>query len=50
MYLDYAELQAIEEHPMKMVDWINQLDYFIKMNRKDFSVEINKLIQYLYTI
>ena len=35
MYLDYAELQAIEEHPMKMVDWINQLDYFIKMNRKD---------------
>jgi hypothetical protein len=35
MYLDYAELQAIEEHPMKMVDWINQLDYFIRMNRKD---------------
>ena len=35
MYLDYAELQALEEKPMKMVDWVEQLDYFIKMNRKD---------------
>jgi len=35
LYLDYAELQALEEHPMKMKDWIEQLDYFIKMNHKD---------------
>lgn len=35
LYLDYAELQALEEHPMKMKDWVEQLDYFIKMNRKE---------------
>ena len=35
MYLDYAELQAIEEKPMKMVDWVNELNYFLTMNRKD---------------
>lgn len=35
MYLDYAELQAIEENIMTMEDWIKELDYFLKMNRKD---------------
>ena len=35
MYLDYAELQALNENPMTMRDWVNELDYFIKMNRKD---------------
>ena len=35
MYLDYAELQAIEERPMTMNDWIQELNYFLKMNRKD---------------
>ena len=25
-FLDYAELQALEEHPMTMQDWIDQLD------------------------
>ena len=35
MYLDYAELQALNENPMTMRDWANELDYFIKMNRKD---------------
>ena len=35
MYLDYAELQALNEKPMTMRDWVNELDYFIKMNRKD---------------
>ncbi len=34
-YLDFAELQALNEKPMYMKDWINELDYFIKMNRKD---------------
>ena len=38
MYLDYAELQAIEEKPMTMKDWIEQLDYFLKMNRKDILI------------
>lgn len=35
MYLDYAELQALNEKTMTMRDWVNELDYFIKMNRKD---------------
>ena len=25
-FLDYAELQALEEHPMSMQDWIDRLD------------------------
>lgn len=35
MYLDYAELQAIEEKPMTMQDWVKELNYFLSMNRKD---------------
>ena len=35
MYLDYAELQAIEGRTMKMTDWIEELNYFLTMNRKD---------------
>ena len=35
MYLDYAELQAMEEKVMTMRDWINELNYFLTMNRKD---------------
>ena len=35
LYLDFAELMAKEEKPMTMKDWIEQLDYFLKMSRKD---------------
>ena len=35
MYLDYAALQAIEERPMTMSDWVEELNYFLTMNRKD---------------
>ena len=35
MYLDYAELQAIEQKTMTMEDWIKELNYFLTMNRKD---------------
>ena len=35
LYLDFAELQALEEHVMTMNDWVNELDYFLKMTRKD---------------
>ena len=35
MYLDYAELQAIEEKAMTMSDWVEELNYFLTMNRKD---------------
>lgn len=33
-FLDYAELQALEQRPMKMVDWVNELDNQIKLNRR----------------
>ena len=35
LYLDFAELQAKEERVMTMADWTNELDYFLKMTRKD---------------
>jgi len=35
LYLDFAELQAKEEKIMTMADWSNELDYFLKMTRKD---------------
>lgn len=35
LYLDFAELMAKEEKPMTMNDWIEQLDYFLKMSKKD---------------
>ena len=34
LYLDFAELQAVEEVPMKMSDWIKKLDEFLKASEK----------------
>lgn len=34
-YLDVAEINALSRHPMTMQDWINELDMFLKMTRKD---------------
>ena len=34
-YLDIAEINALDMHPMTMKDWINELDAFLKMTRKD---------------
>lgn len=36
MYLDYAELQASRQVPMKMEDWANKLDAFLNFN--DYKV------------
>lgn len=33
-FLDFAELQALEQKIMKMTDWVNELDNQIKLNRK----------------
>lgn len=33
-FLDYAELQALEQRTMKMTDWVSELDNQILMNRK----------------
>ena len=34
-YLELAEIQALNQEPMYMKDWIKQLDTFLKMTRKD---------------
>ncbi len=34
-YLDIAEINALDKNPMTMQDWINELDDFFKMTRKD---------------
>ena len=43
MYLDYAELQAIEEKAMTMNDWVKELNYFLTMNRKDILKDAGKI-------
>jgi len=34
-YLEIAELQALDKRPMYMKDWIEEIDNFLKMTRKD---------------
>lgn len=34
-YLELAEIQALNQEPMYMKDWIEQLDMFLKMTKKD---------------
>lgn len=36
MYLDYAELQAVRQIPMRMKDWVDKLDAFLQFN--DYQV------------
>ena len=43
MYLDYAELQAMEQNSMTMQDWIKELNYFLTMNRKDILKDAGKI-------
>ena len=43
MYLDYAELQAIEQNSMTMNDWLKELNYFLTMNRKDILKDSGKI-------
>jgi len=43
LYLDYAELQALEQHPMTMHDWVEELNYFLTMNRKDILQDAGKI-------
>ena len=42
MYLDFAELQALEGRVMTMNDWVNELNCFLAMNRKDILKESAK--------
>ena len=42
-YLDIAEINALDRHPMTMQDWTNELDSFLKMTRKDILKDNGKI-------
>jgi len=43
MYLDYAELQARKQVPMKMTDWVVKLDGFLKFNEYTILKDAGKV-------
>ena len=43
MYLDYAEMQAQKGILMKMKDWVEKLDAFLKFNEKDILQDSGKV-------
>lgn len=50
LYLDFAELQAIDKRPMYMKDWLSKLDDFLRLSGKELlnhagsiSAEVAKL-------
>lgn len=43
LYLDFAEIQAEEHRPMYMKDWINILDDFLRLSRKDILTHAGKI-------
>jgi len=44
-FLDFAELQAIEEHAMTMADWIRELDRQLLANRRELLTGKGKISQ-----
>ncbi|MBU1131595.1 virulence RhuM family protein, partial [Patescibacteria group bacterium] len=43
LYLDFAELQATNERPMRMTEWASKLDEFLKLSEKKILVNAGKL-------
>jgi hypothetical protein len=43
LYLDFAELQAKDHIPMYMSDWLERLDDFLKISRKDILPHNGKI-------
>jgi hypothetical protein len=43
MYLDFAELQASREIPMKMADWVTRLDAFLQFNEYQLLKDAGKV-------
>jgi hypothetical protein len=43
MYLDYAEFQASRGRLMKMKDWTQKLDAFLKFNEQDILQDKGKV-------
>ncbi len=43
LYLDFAELQASNERPMKMAEWISKLDQFLALSEKELLQNAGKV-------
>jgi hypothetical protein len=43
MYLDFAELQALNRRPMHMRDWLVKLDDFLKLSGRDILTDAGKI-------
>jgi hypothetical protein len=43
MYLDFAELQAQRQKPMKMTDWVSKLDSFLAFNEYEVLKSAGKI-------
>ena len=43
MYLDFAELQALNRRPMHMRDWLTKLDDFLKLSGRDILTDAGKI-------
>ena len=43
LYLDYAELQAARKQPMKMKNWIERLDAFLKFSEYEILHNAGKI-------
>lgn len=43
LYLDFAELQASNERPMKMAEWIAKLDQFLTLSEKELLHNTGKV-------
>ena len=50
LYLDFAGMQAEEHRPMYMKDWINILDDFLRISRKDILTHAGKITQIIKQI
>ncbi|MCP4752984.1 MAG: virulence RhuM family protein, partial [Proteobacteria bacterium] len=45
LYVEFAELQALERHTMTMQDWINKLDEFLKASGRNLLNHAGKVSQ-----
>lgn len=43
LYIEFAELQALDRRPMTMKDWIIKLDEFLKISRRDLLDHAGKI-------
>lgn len=43
LYIEYAELQALERKPMTMRDWITKLDAFLKISGRELLDHAGKV-------